>query len=196
MYKHYIWKTRNQALFDKIEIRNHRFAYYLKRNRWNNGLGKKYLQYLRFTKGFPGGASGKEPTCNAEHMRPGFDPWVGTIPWRREWQPIPVFLPRESHGQRSLVGYSPWSYKESDTTETTWHACKIYCIYVKVKVKITQSCSTLSNSMDYTVHGILQARILEWVTFPFSRGSSQPRDRTQVPLIAGGFFTSWATSEA
>ena len=49
--------------------------------------------------------------------------------------------------------------------------------------------------MDYTVHGILQARILEWVAFPFSRGSSQPRDRTQVSCIAGGFFTSWAMRE-
>ena len=49
---------------------------------------------------------------------------------------------------------------------------------------------------DYNVHGILQARILEWVAFPFSRGSSQPRDRTQVSSIAGGFFTSWATRES
>ena len=47
-----------------------------------------------------------------------------------------------------------------------------------------------------TVQGILQARILEWVAFPFSRGSSQPRDQTQVSHIAGGFFTSWATGEA
>ena len=50
--------------------------------------------------------------------------------------------------------------------------------------------------MDYTVHGILQARILEWVAFPFSRVLSQPRDRTQVSHIAGGFFTNWATREA
>ena len=50
--------------------------------------------------------------------------------------------------------------------------------------------------MDYTVHGILQARTLEWVALPFSRGSSQPRDRTQISCIAGGFFTSWATREA
>ena len=50
--------------------------------------------------------------------------------------------------------------------------------------------------MDYTVHGILQTRILEWVAFPLSRGSSQPRDQTQVSRIAGGFFTSWATREA
>ena len=50
--------------------------------------------------------------------------------------------------------------------------------------------------MDYTVHGILQARILEWVAFPFSRETSQPRDWTQVSRIAGEFFTSWATREA
>ena len=50
--------------------------------------------------------------------------------------------------------------------------------------------------MDCTAHGILQAGILEWAAFPFSRGSSQPRDPTQVSCIAGGFFTSWATSEA
>jgi len=50
--------------------------------------------------------------------------------------------------------------------------------------------------MDYIVHGILQARILEWVAFPFSRGSSQPRDQTHVSHIAGKFFTSWATREA
>ena len=59
-------------------------------------------------------------------------------------------------------------------------------------VKVTQSCPTLCDPMDYTVHGILQARILQWGAFPSSRGSSQPRDWTQVPYIAGGFFTSWA----
>ena len=61
---------------------------------------------------------------------------------------------------------------------------------------VAQSCPTLCDPMDYTVHGILQARILEWVTFPFSRGSSQPKNRTQVSCIAGWFFSSWATSEA
>ena len=53
--------------------------------------------------------------------RPVFDPWVRKIPWRREWQPIPVFLPRKSHGQRSLVGYSPWGPKKSDTTKQLTH---------------------------------------------------------------------------
>ena len=62
-------------------------------------------------------------------------------------------------------------------------------------MKVAHSYQTLYHPMDYTVHGIVQARILEWVTFPF-RGSSQSRDRTQVFCIAGGFFTSWATREA
>ena len=57
-------------------------------------------------------------------------------------------------------------------------------------VKVTQSCPTLYDPMDYTVHGVLQARILEWVAFPFSRESSQCRDQTQVSYIAGRFFTS------
>ena len=48
-----------------------------------------------------------------------FDPWVGKIPWGRKWQPTPVFLPGESHGQRSLVGSSPSGHKESDMTEVT-----------------------------------------------------------------------------
>ena len=68
-------------------------------------------------------------------------------------------------------------------------------IYMKVKVKVAQSCLTLCNPMEYTVHGILQARILEWVALPFSRGSSQPRDQTQVSHISGVFLTSWAIRE-
>ena len=65
--------------------------------------------------------------------RPGFNPWVRKIPWRRKWQPTPVFLPGESHGQISLVGYSPWGHKECDMTEWLhfsvsqtkegWHPC-------------------------------------------------------------------------
>ena len=65
-----------------------------------------------------------------------------------------------------------------------------------MKGQVIQLCPTLCDPMDYGVHGILQARTLEWVAFPFSRGSSQPRDRTQVSRIAGRFFTSWATREA
>ena len=65
--------------------------------------------------------------------RPGFDPWVGKIPWRRKWQPTPVFLPGESHGRRSLVGYSPRGHKESDMTERLHFHCsydKILAIFL------------------------------------------------------------------
>ena len=61
---------------------------------------------------------------------------------------------------------------------------------MKVKVKVAQSRSILWDPVDYTAHGILRARILAWAAFPFSMGSSQPRDQTQVSCIAAGFFTS------
>ena len=57
------------------------------------------------------------PTKAGRHKRPEFHPWVGKIPWRREWLPTPVFLPGEFHEQKSLVGYSPWGHKESESTE-------------------------------------------------------------------------------
>ena len=57
------------------------------------------------------------PLANAGDMRPGFDPSVSKIPWRKAWQPSPVILPRESHGQSSLAGYSPQDRKESNVTE-------------------------------------------------------------------------------
>ena len=53
--------------------------------------------------------------------RPGFNPWIGKIPWRREWQSTPVFLPGEFHGQRSLADYSPWGHEESDMTKRLTH---------------------------------------------------------------------------
>ena len=58
---------------------------------------------------FPRWLSGNESTCQCG--RRGCGPWVGKIPWRRKWQPTPVFLPGKSHGQRSLAGYSPWDLK-------------------------------------------------------------------------------------
>ena len=66
--------------------------------------------------------------------------------------------------------------------------------YLRLR-RVQVSCLTICDPMGYTVHVILQARILEWVAVPFSRGSSQPRDWTEVSHIAGGFFTSWATRE-
>ena len=65
--------------------------------------------------------SRKESACKAGDAGGGFDPWVGKMPWRRAWKPTPVLLPGECHGQRSLVGCSPWGLKELDTTEATKH---------------------------------------------------------------------------
>ena len=68
--------------------------------------------------GFPGGASGKESACQCRRCRRlGFDPQGRKFPWKRVWQPTPVFLPGESHGQRSLAGYSPWGRKGLDMTK-------------------------------------------------------------------------------
>ena len=63
------------------------------------------LGYFEHFTGFPGGASGKESACQCRKHE--FNPWVGKVPWRRKWQPIPAFLPGESHGQSSLVSHSP-----------------------------------------------------------------------------------------
>ena len=86
------------------------------------------------------------------------------------------------------------------TTSATWEAMvRNNCPAegdMKLKFKVAPWCPTLCDSMDYTVHGILRARTLEWAAFPFSRGSSRPRNRTRVSCIAGGFFTNWAIKEA
>ena len=68
--------------------------------------------------GFPDGAGGKESTCQFGRCKiHGFDPWIGKIPWRREWLPTPVFSPIKSRGQRSLTGYNPWGHQELDTND-------------------------------------------------------------------------------
>ena len=96
--------------------------------RWYNPFGREFSGFLKgrhrlpydpavtlpviYPNDFPGGLS----VC-LQCGRPGFNPWVGKISWRRKWQPTSVFLPGKSHGRRSLVGYSPWGRKESDMTE-------------------------------------------------------------------------------
>ena len=73
--------------------------------------------------GFPAGTSGQESICYAgDPVRCGLDPWVKKVPCRRAWQPTPVYLPGESHGQKSLAGYRPWGLKELDMTEVADHA--------------------------------------------------------------------------
>ena len=131
----------------------------------------------------------------------GLQPARLLCPWgfsRKEyWSglscPSPGDLPNPGIKPVSLT--SPVLAGRFLTTSATWEAPWFH-FKSKVKVKVAQMCPTLCNPMDCTVHGILQARILEWVALPFSRGSSQPRDRTLVSHIAGRLFTVWATREA
>ena len=106
-----------------------------------------------------------------------------------DWEAWHAAVHRASKSQTRL---SIWTELVSDLEFSMFPS------YVKwsESVKVAQWYLTLCDPMDCIVHGILQARILEWVAFPFSRGPSQPRDQTQVSCIAGCFFTIWATREA
>ena len=93
--------------------------------------------------------------------RPKFESWVGKIPWRRKWQSTPVLLPGKSHGQKSLVGYSPWGCKESDTTERLHFHFPLSCIGEGNDNPL--QCSCLENPRDggawwAAVYGVAQSR--------------------------------------
>ena len=97
--------------------------------------------------------SAKESACHYRRCR--LDLWVVKISWRRKWQPTPVSLPRKSHGQRSLVGYSPWGCKKQDMTErlTLHHIDSIKFVQSLLTsnaaaVKSLQSCPTLCDPID------------------------------------------------
>ena len=114
-----------------------------------------------------------------------------------------LYSPWNSPGHNTGVGSqfpSPGIFPTQGSNPGLRHCRQILCQLSHKgspsEVKVVQYCLTRCNPINYTVHGILQARILEWVAFPFSRGSSQPRDQTQISHTAGGFFTSWATGEA
>ena len=82
-------------------------------------LCEKYYKQHSTMWGFLDGSDGKDSTCNERDPR--FNPWVRKFPWRRNWQPTPVFLPGEFHRQRSLAGYSSWGCQELGTTEWLTH---------------------------------------------------------------------------
>ena len=102
--------------------------YFIFNNSMNCEIATGYLHKW----GFPGGASGKQPNCQCR--RRWLDPWVRKIPWKREWQPTPVFLPGKFHGQRSLVGYSPWGHKELGMTEQLSTYLSVLLIAFKSKI--------------------------------------------------------------
>ena len=90
---------------------------------WNFNLYLDCLTLPHASQGFSGGTNDKEPACQRKRCkRHRFDPWVAKIPWRKAWQPTPVFLSGESHGQRSLVGCRPQSCKELNTTDAASHS--------------------------------------------------------------------------
>ena len=150
----------------------------------------------------------KNLTANVgDCMRHRFDPWAGEIPWRKAWQPPPVFLPGDSHGQR------PGGLQSTGSQSRSWlkwqhrtARCKNLNLIINVldnlglaHDQLLQLCPTLCNPMDCSSTGfsaprILQARRLEWVAMPSSRGSSWPRYWTHV--LANGFFTTSDTWEA
>ena len=112
--------------------------------------------------------------------------WVQSLGWEdplEEGMATQYSGLENPHGQKSLASYSPRDSQESSHMELNTHLwipemldSTVSSRKPKVKVKVAQSCPTLCDPTDYTVHGILQATILEWVAFLFSRGSSQPRD--------------------
>ena len=128
-----------------------------------------YRNGSQFLLQLPRWCSGKESTCQCR--RCGFDPWVGKIPWRRKWQPTPVFLPGESHGQRSLGGYNPQGLKELDTTEQAACMCYILCI-VSIASNMQNSLwiCTDKNDLKFVYSEIIRATFSvpkgTWGTFP------------------------------
>ena len=106
-----IFCSRNFIVLSSYELNLAKFSSMTHFNFIWWGYGSKW--------GFTRWLGGKESACQFKrHRRQGFDLWVRKIPWRRKWQPTPVFLLGKFHGQRSLVGYSPWGHKESDMTDT------------------------------------------------------------------------------
>ena len=85
-----------------------------------------FLMMYSAHKGFPGSSDGKKICLQCNRL--GLNPWVRKIPWRWKWQPTPIFLPEEFHGQGSLVGYSPWGCQESDKTERVTLSSPVCCL--------------------------------------------------------------------
>ena len=102
----------------------------------NHWPSREFPSFILLTV-FLSGACGKESACRCRRLRRcRFNLWVWKIPWRRKWQPTPVFLPGKSCGQRSLVGYSPWGHKELDMTERT--------LLITLKVEGSVTCIEMS----------------------------------------------------
>ena len=138
MQKHYIskkipivcagdWKNRKNVHILSWILCHYTLLQDVEYSSWCYTVGLVYFIYssIYLLIGLPRWHSRKEFACQCRrHKRCRFNPLVRKIPWRKKWQSTPVFLPEESHGQRSLVGYSPWGCKEPDMTE---HAHTFIC---------------------------------------------------------------------
>ena len=110
----FIWNCQNKSKKPKPELPK---QFWGKRTKLAVLLCQSWAILQSYTE-LPRRQSGKESVCQCRrHRRSGFDPWAWKIHWRRKWQPTPVFLPGESHGQRNLAGYIPWGCKELELTE-------------------------------------------------------------------------------
>ena len=109
---------------------------------------------------------------------------------------FPHPFPRVFSNEFSIWWSKYWSFSFRVSPSREYSELNSFRIESESRSVMSDWCLTLCDPVNYTVCGILQARILEWVAFPFSRGSSQPRDQTQVFHIVEGFFTSWSTRKA
>ena len=111
-------------------------------------FGQQEIRKSNINRALPRWHSGKESACQCR--RHGLGPWVGKIPWRKKWQPTPVFLPGESHRQRSLVGYSPCGCQELDKTE---EALPIHGFHIHRSTDPEPDCPTPFYTRDSRIRG-------------------------------------------
>ena len=115
---------------------------------------------------YPDVLSSRESTCQCRgHRRCGFKPSIGKSPWRRKWQPTPVFLPGKFHGQRSLADYSPWGHEESNVTEhahTMIYRVQIYEIFWAVERHQVYAISKCANSAYWLFWTSQRQGLFQW----------------------------------
>ena len=125
--KEFQWASQFLFVFEGEEFNSNRLLLSLKRYQIAKNV------YIFF--------NAQSECISLQWARPRFDPWVGKIPWRRAWQPTPAFLPGESHGQRSLAGYSPCGHKESGVTKCTHRHTQTYVnIHTHIYIHYTKLC--------------------------------------------------------
>ena len=146
---------------------------------------------------FPRSSVSKDSACQCR--RPGFESWVRKIPWRKEWLPTLVFLPGASHEQRSLVSYSPWDDKESDTTEqltlAQWKTREMLTLICKTE-KINQRKICTSETYLEMLCYKDKTRILIKILTEDRRGSRLPKavnDSSCCAVLSGSVVSSSAT---